>query len=600
MSLFLRALLLACVLLLAGAPVHAACVGDGKPLALHRCMQSIAAPAIAGADPTLDWRRIELEPGFEHSYLDIGLPDAFRLQVYQRDGDGWRQLVRLNEASRLSDRILQHRSLLAPITGAGPTTVLVGYRTHGATPLTPRLLSPEQLLADDSLNSLGNGIVFGIMLLMVPLLAIGMGSHRNSSYRIYAGLVASCVCFIAQTEGYWFRFLWPDSPGWNMKVPALLALVTLVGHAAFASSFLQMRWRMPRLYRLNMTVMVFGALLMLLQLAMPAMTWVIALGSAYAVLALAGAWEGVRQNVAAARFYLLGVLSLGVFSILLMAFSILWFNPLPGIPVLAFPKYGYLGETFFFGAAVLSQLRQFNERQAELRTRRLAETEQLLQAEQAKLAALAEAEEHKLKLASASHDISQPLASIRYAIAALSQQHEHKPIADHIDNTLNYAQTLLKDLIVQCRQDAGTPETIDLGELLAQLQREFAPAAAAKGLRLRVCPSAAFLPGSSLLLYRILNNLLANAIRYTPQGHVLLGVRRRPGAFELQVWDTGPGIPPATQAALLEPFRQGEETGVGFGLGLFIVRNLCEQCHYELRIASLPGRGSGFLIVIPR
>ncbi|WP_342120641.1 sensor histidine kinase [Pseudoduganella sp. OTU4001] len=595
----LRAML-AMVLLPWFTLASAACQGDRQaPVNLHGCMRAIPAPAVVGADASLIWLRIDIEPAMANSYLDIGLPDAFRLQAYQGEEDHWRLAVQLNEQHRVVDRPLQHRRLLVPVTGAGPTTLLVGYRTHGTTPLSPRLLSQEQLLADDTRRNVGNGITFGIMLVMVPLLAVGLGSLRNRSYRIYAVLVASCVLFIAQVEGYWFQFLWPDAPAWNMKVPTLLALTMLISHAAFASSFLQMRWRMPRLYRLNLAVIASGAALMLVQLALPTMTWIMALGSAYTVLAIVGAIEGVRQNVAAARFYLLGVLSLCV-SILLLVFSFLWFNPLPGIPVLSYPKYGYLGEAFFFGTAVLSQLRQFNEQQAELRTRRLAETEQLLQAEQAKSLALAQAEQHKLKLASASHDISQPLASLRYAMAALSQQHEHKPIADHIDNTLNYAQTLLKDLIVQCRQEATGPETIRLDELMAQLQQEFAPSAAAKGLRLRVCRPDLALAGSGLLLYRILNNLLANAIRYTPQGQVLLGARRRPGGIELQVWDTGPGIPPATQAALLEPFSQGQTGGAGFGLGLFIVRNLCQQCGYQLRIVSRPGRGSGFLVFIPR
>ena len=593
----LRTLLLIS-LLLCGGTLHAACIGGGRaPLPLAPCMQPSLPPA--GAQAGLQWYRIELEPGQAQTYIDIGLPDAFRLRAYQRQGAGWRSVVALDEGSRLADRPLHHRRLLVPLEGAGPTAVLVGYHTHGATPLSPQLMTAEQLLASEARSNVGNGIIFGIMLVMVPLLAIGLGSHRSSSYRIYAALVVSCVFFIAQVEGYCFQFLWPDAPGWNMKVPALLGTLMLVGHAAFASSFLQMRWRMPRLYRLNMGILLVGALLFVVQLATPAMPLALALGAAYALVAIAGAWQGVRQNVPAARFYLLGVLSLAIFSVLLMAFSILWFNPLPGIPVLAFPKFGYLGETFFFGAAVLSQLRQFNEQQAELRTRRLAETEQLLQAEQAKLEAQAHAEEHKLKLASASHDISQPLASIRFAIAALGQQQEHQPIAEHIDNTLNYAQTLLRDLIVQCRQDASGPETMRFDELFAQLQQEFAPLAAHKGLRLRVRSSHATPPGSALLLYRILNNLLANAIRYTPQGRVLLGVRRRAGGLELQVWDTGPGIPPATQAALLEPFRQGAEGGAGFGLGLFIVRNLCVQCGYQLRIASRPGRGSGFLVFIP-
>jgi signal transduction histidine kinase len=296
---------------------------------------------------------------------------------------------------------------------------------------------------------------------------------------------------------------------------------------------------------------------------------------------------------------MLGVLALCLCSILMTGMSMLWFNPFPGVPMLAFPKFGYLGETFFFGAAVLNQLKLQSEQRAALRLQRLAENEQLLQAEQTRRAAMAEAEAQKLRLASASHDISQPLASIRFAIEALRQQQDNLPIAAHIDNTLNYAQTLLNDMMAQCRRDATGPEHIELDQLYSQLEQEFTAAARSKGLRLRVHLPRWQTSGSSLLLYRILNNLLANAIRYTPQGSVLLGARRRPGGMEIQVWDTGPGIAPAMQQKLLAPWRQGEPGGQGYGLGLFIVRSLCEQCGYELAIHSTPGRGTGFCIFLP-
>jgi signal transduction histidine kinase len=98
----------------------------------------------------------------------------------------------------------------------------------------------------------------------------------------------------------------------------------------------------------------------------------------------------------------------------------------------------------------------------------------------------------------------------------------------------------------------------------------------------------------------VLRNLLSNALRYTPSGRVVLGVRRRGGGVELQVLDTGPGLAAAQVDTLLRPFEQGR-TGAadGFGLGLFIVRSLCEQAGWTLRIRSRVGRGSCFAVWIP-
>lgn len=596
----LRLLCATLALFLFGGFQHASaaiCQAGSTPLILESCMRPAVAPP--NAPPGLKWREIVVTPAGPGALLDLGLPDAFQLRVMQKSGDAWIVLAQLDDHSRFGDRPFRHRRLVAPLApSSGPAVLLVGFRSHGDTPLTPRLLTKDQLVDDDTRADLANGVIFGVMLMLAPLLAVGLGANPNASYRIYIGLVITSAMCIAQVEGYPFQLLWPNAPMWNMTAPELLITMMVCWHAAFAISLLQMRWRMPRLYRANLLFLGGGAVGMAAHLFFPITDGLFAYATAYALLAAFGAWQGVRQNAPAARFYLLGVLSLCIGSAL-ASVSVFWRPLLPGVPVLALPKFSFLGETFFFGAAVLNQLILQKEQRAAQRLQRLAENEQLLRAEEKRREAMAEAEQHKLRLASASHDISQPLASIRYAIAALSPQQEHSHITSHIDNTLNYAQTLLKDMLEQCRLDAVAPEHVDLTQLFAQLEREFAPLAQDKGLRLRVRKPRLQVDGSGLLLYRILNNLLANAIRYTPQGDVLLGARRRADGIELQVWDTGPGIAPAMQEALMSPWRQGATSGDGYGLGLFIVRSLCEQCGYALRVQSLPGRGTGFCVRLP-
>lgn len=464
-------------------------------------MRAVAAPP--GAPPGLQWFSINITLTGTDTVLDLGVPDAFQIQVMQRSGDAWISRVRLDEQSRFDDRPFRHRRLIAPLSASsGVTEILIGVRGHGGTPLTPRLLTTEQLLDEDTRADLTNGVIFGLMLMLVPLLAIGLGTHHNPSYRIYAALVITSATSIAQIEGYLFQFLWPDAPAWNMRVSELLFTLVVCWHCAFAISLLQMRWRMPRLYRANLIVLAFGVSSLATQLLFPITDALFAYATAYTLLALLGAWQGVRQNVPAARFYLLGVLALSIGSAL-ASLSVFWRAPFPGLSVLTLPKLSLLGETLFFGAAVLNQLILQKEERATQRLQRLAENEQLLRAEENRRAAMAEAEQHKLRLASASHDISQPLASLRYAIAALKAQQDDGQITRHIDNTLSYAQTLLKDMVEQCRLDAAAPEEVDLEQLFTQLEREFAPAAHEKGLDLRVRAPRLRVDGSSLLLYRI-------------------------------------------------------------------------------------------------
>ena len=97
-----------------------------------------------------------------------------------------------------------------------------------------------------------------------------------------------------------------------------------------------------------------------------------------------------------------------------------------------------------------------------------------------------------------------------------------------------------------------------------------------------------------------INAGMAGVLGRAARGRVVLGVRRRGGGVELQVLDTGPGLAAAQVETLLRPFEQGR-TGAaeGFGLGLFIVRSLCEQAGWALRIRSRVGRGSCFAVWIP-
>nr|WP_254452006.1 sensor histidine kinase [Duganella vulcania] len=574
---------------------------DGQT-ALHACVHALpdaaAAQVMAAAGlpavPGGQWYRIDLSTAGGKRLLDIGIPDAYRVRVFQQQGGQLRSALDLDAASTYTDRPVQHRHLMAPLSLApGAATVYVYYHSHGKLLMSAHLWHPDQLNASDTEAHLFSGLVIGIMLAMVPVAVLGLGGQRAFGYRMYGAIVLTNILFVGQVEGYNFAFLWPNAPVWNMLAPGVLGGLSLMAHIGFAMDFLQMRARMPQLHRWHRLMLVVCGLTIIAHVIYELDTLLTIQMLAYSGFGCAVAVIGVHRRIEAARFYLLGTSILLATPLLLFIFVILGLDAVPLVPVLSFPKFAGLGETLLFGAAVVSQLKKFNARQADSR---LAEAAQLLQAEQAKLAALEQANERLLRLASASHDIAQPLASLRLAFSALAPV--EGPVAEHIDTTLAYAQSLLKDLIEQARQDQRLPEPIVLTAMFGQLGQAFQAQANVKGLRLSVRPSDARVTGSSLLLYRILANLLANAVHHTPSGRIVLGARRRPGGIEIQLFDTGPGIPAPARERLMQPFEQGGHSE-GFGLGLFIVKNLCQQCGYALRIASTPGRGSCFAVFIP-
>ncbi len=142
-----------------------------------------------------------------------------------------------------------------------------------------------------------------------------------------------------------------------------------------------------------------------------------------------------------------------------------------------------------------------------------------------------------------------------------------------------------------------------IDELLHRLEVEFAPMAREKGLDLTVVPCAQNVRSDRRLLRRLLQNLMSNAIKYTPDGRVLVGCRRRGERLFIEVYDTGIGIPQAKRRAVFKEFRrldQGARVARGVGLGLSIVERIARVLDCAVTLRSNVGRGSRFAIDVPR
>jgi CheY-like chemotaxis protein len=135
---------------------------------------------------------------------------------------------------------------------------------------------------------------------------------------------------------------------------------------------------------------------------------------------------------------------------------------------------------------------------------------------------------------------------------------------------------------------------------------DFAPQASTGSISLRLRASEVTVITDALLLERILRNLIANAVRYTREGGILVGTRRRGSNIRIDVIDTGVGIAPADQQRIFDEFVQLQGSagrmrrGHGLGLGLAIVRRLGALLEHEITLASVPGRGSRFSVTLPR
>lgn len=213
-------------------------------------------------------------------------------------------------------------------------------------------------------------------------------------------------------------------------------------------------------------------------------------------------------------------------------------------------------------------------------------------------------------LTAVSHDVLQPINAARLFASALRESHhpdELKHLAERVDTSLRAAEELLDGLLDVSRLDAGVlrPELsqFDAGALLQQLADQYGPMASGRGLSIRVHARSVMVYSDPRLLRRVLQNFLANALRYTRHGRIVLSLRVRSGNVALQVWDTGPGIPEHHLRQIYEEFHRLEQPfdwdGRGMGLGLSICQRIASLLGYSLHTRSVVGKGSMFSITVP-
>ena len=242
------------------------------------------------------------------------------------------------------------------------------------------------------------------------------------------------------------------------------------------------------------------------------------------------------------------------------------------------------------------------------------QTQRALEAREMVEQALIEAEDaNRAKtvfLASASHDLRQPLHAAGLYLGALSRaglSERQAHLVRHVMASNEAANEMLGTLLDFSKVDAGVVKpqvrSFALQPLLHKLERELAPLAERKGLAFRLRDTRLVVQADPALVEMIVRNLLVNAVRYTERGAVLLACRRRAGRAVVEVWDTGIGIPAAQHREIFREFHQlgnpERDRRKGLGLGLSIVDGLARAMGVEVGLASHEGRGSVFRLMLP-
>ncbi|WP_371395875.1 PAS-domain containing protein [Fretibacter rubidus] len=211
-------------------------------------------------------------------------------------------------------------------------------------------------------------------------------------------------------------------------------------------------------------------------------------------------------------------------------------------------------------------------------------------------------------LAAASHDLLQPLNAARLFLGAVDGAPENAALLKKADQSIQSADELLKGLLDISRLDHSNVKAqttdIALGPLFEDLVDEAAPMAAKAGLDLRFVPTRLSVKADPDFLQSIVRNYLSNARRYTKEGGIVLGARRRDGRVVIEVWDSGPGIAPDKLDQIFEEFQRFEDVdnlGIrGAGLGLSVAQRMAELMGTALDVKSTFGKGSVFSVAFER
>ncbi len=210
-------------------------------------------------------------------------------------------------------------------------------------------------------------------------------------------------------------------------------------------------------------------------------------------------------------------------------------------------------------------------------------------------------------LAAASHDLRQPLHAMTLFVTALTRrlpEGEPAQLIAHVDQSLRSLRSMIDTLLDMSKIEAGliqpTLAPLALDEIFSAMRPGFAATASERGLKFKVATTRAHVVADRMLLELTLRNLLANGLKFTHTGGVLMGCRRSRDEIGIVVADTGIGISPERQERVFEEFHRDKLAATGsndgLGLGLAIARRLTALMGGRLTLRSRVGKGSTFTV----
>lgn len=437
---------------------------------------------------------------------------------------------------------------------------------------------------------------------------------------LYATLYLIGLGLIAYIDGLLFRFLYPLRP--DLQSAVGFFLVFALSGAGFLLAGHGLSHYALRLAQWVRALALLSLAGFLMSLASPG-TYVaflsyVLLGIMFAVVPVGtSAWRQSRGTTQTTALVLMVITTVAIL-VVVGALATGWLQQIVPLPLAIKAIYAaaLLATLTNFAAHILAIRREHAQAVAariDALEQEAKRSQELLEAEKNYSRARDLARLRQRQLATASHDLKQPLTSLRMTLDSLGGQMD-PALRSRMAEAFDYMEALSGEYLRDAAraEDAGeheddpsppldTPEAEDpypLSLILQTLHQMFQQEAISKGLRLTVVASSIQTTLPPLVLMRIVSNLVSNAVAHTETGRVLAGVRRRPTGAEIQICDTGQGMNAAEIARFAEAGQKGEKSQ-GHGLGLAVCHALAAEHGLDLTVRSVPGRGTVFRLIIP-
>ena len=580
-----------------------------------------------GYTKSIIWLRLKLKN--DTSNLEdwlISFHENFfqKFAVYQIDENG-QAITRIlqDETSPFSSRPVQYPILLSPlIIKPGETSeIYVRYWSGGSSEMTMSIQTEASLAEIAARQNAKNFIYYGMMILLASISFFAFLVTFNWTLFAYSGVAFASLLFIMHGDGNSFRYLWPNFPEFNTFASLPIGSGIMIFSSLFAKLFLQTKRYHPVLDKLLSFIIVATFIMLSSSIFVDTqiLKKVMILMSFFAICSVTIAGLiAARKRFKEVRFYVFAwcgaVLSSGIMiSRHWLGFEIseeLQFDSM---------RIVMISDAMFMGLGILDRFNQLRLARQESIEQSLKDTKhslvltqrlQELETQYELVEGLAESKDQQL--VNTIHDLRQPLHALRLNVSALikGNQGNRKTTSD-IDETFTYLENLVSNHLrgapeksVLSLQGKGRTENnnLTLNEVLSSIHDMFLIDAKEKDLEFVYVPTSLEVNADSLVLMRIITNLVSNSIKYTNNGKILLGCRRHGETISVQVYDTGIGM--TEETFLLAQEREArlgvenEDPG-GFGYGLAIVRELVDKHGFKLTFMEGRTQGTSICVEFP-